>query len=120
MTTSAASTVVTDEVVNDSKAGETMIQAYLGGEPVMFGEETERTGVVEILNALTAEERAQISDPSMPIRHFRAEKVCDSNLSVFPTMLNCTNEGTRPIPKKQFRNFVALWNGGKSSALIGS
>ena len=48
---------------------------YLGGEPIMFGEEKEREGIVEILNALTADEKAQMSDISMPIRHFRAEKV---------------------------------------------
>ena len=87
MTIPVATTGTKNEVVNDCKPGETTIQAYLGGEPIMFGEEEERTGVVEILKALTVEDRAQISDPSMPIRHFRAEKV-RFILSLFPNF--CT------------------------------
>jgi hypothetical protein len=47
----------------------------LGGEPNMFDIETEVKGVQEILEALTDQEKEEMSDTSMPIRHFRAEKV---------------------------------------------
>lgn len=47
----------------------------LGGEPQMLDEEVEKIGIQAMLDALTVEEREEMSDPSMPIRHFRAEKV---------------------------------------------
>jgi len=50
---------------------------WLGGEPSLLGAKVEEKGVQAILNALTEEERKEIimKDTTMPIRHFRAEKV---------------------------------------------
>jgi hypothetical protein len=52
-------------------------EAWMGGEPALKDETVERKGVMTILSALTEAERAQIEgfDRTMPIRHFRAEKV---------------------------------------------
>lgn len=50
---------------------------WLGGEPHLLPLEVEQRGVLEILRALTAAEKEQLEayDTTMPIRHFRAEKV---------------------------------------------
>ena len=45
-------------------------------EPRMFDEKTEREGCEQIIDALTDEEKMYMADPNMPMRHFRAEKVC--------------------------------------------
>jgi hypothetical protein len=44
-------------------------------EATMFEPEVEANGVKDILAALTEEEMKYLSDPNMPLRHFRAEKV---------------------------------------------
>jgi hypothetical protein len=44
-------------------------------EATMFDPEVEANGVKDILAALTEEEMKYLSDPNMPLRHFRAEKV---------------------------------------------
>ena len=50
---------------------------WLGQEPNLLDVATEEQGVADILAALSSEEREQVQreDTSMPIRHFRAEKV---------------------------------------------
>ena len=50
---------------------------WLGPEPNLLDVATEEQGVADILAALSSEEREQVQrdDTSMPIRHFRAEKV---------------------------------------------
>lgn len=47
---------------------------YLGGEKPLLDPEIERVGVEKILQSLTEEETVRLTDPSMPIRHLRAEK----------------------------------------------
>lgn len=51
--------------------------SWLGGEPNLLPVEKEKQGVTDILAALSASERKQLEafDTTMPIRHFRAEKV---------------------------------------------
>jgi hypothetical protein len=46
----------------------------LGGEPNLLDRSVELQGVKDILKALTRNHKDQLSDPRMPIRHFRAEK----------------------------------------------
>lgn len=53
---------------------EDMVQ-LLGGEAPVLHADVEHQGVRIMMQALTAEERKALSDPSMPIRHLRAEKV---------------------------------------------
>jgi len=50
---------------------------WLGQEPNLLDVATEAQGVADILGALSSEEQEQVQreDTSMPIRHFRAEKV---------------------------------------------
>lgn len=43
-------------------------------EPLMFDPETESLGVSQILQALSPEEVSNMSDPNLPLRHFRADK----------------------------------------------
>lgn len=53
---------------------------WLGGEPSQLRVEVEQKGVQAILDALTEQERQEImKDTTMPIRHFRAEKVSRSD-----------------------------------------
>ena len=47
----------------------------LGGEPHLLDQNVEIEGVQAMMEALTADEMAALSDPSMPMRHLRAEKV---------------------------------------------
>lgn len=51
--------------------------SWLGGERHLLPEATERRGVAAICAALTEAEKEQVQafDTTMPIRHFRAEKV---------------------------------------------
>jgi hypothetical protein len=49
----------------------------LGGEASLLGVEIEEKGVQAILEALADEEKKEMTDTTMPIRHFRAEKVCN-------------------------------------------
>jgi hypothetical protein len=54
----------------------TMTSKFLaGGEPCLLDREVEEKGIIDVLAALTAEERKQIPHPDMPLRHFRGEKV---------------------------------------------
>jgi hypothetical protein len=53
----------------------TMNVAWLGGEPNLLDVEVESKGVADILAALTEDELKEMKDVTMPIRHFRAEKV---------------------------------------------
>jgi hypothetical protein len=52
-------------------------ESWMGGEPNLLGAAVEQRGVMDILSSLTEAEIAQIEgfDRTMPIRHFRAEKV---------------------------------------------
>ena len=60
-----------------SEASNPVDETWMGGEPSLQDETVERRGVMHILSALTESERAQVEgfDRTMPIRHFRAEKV---------------------------------------------
>jgi hypothetical protein len=49
-------------------------EELLGGERHLLDPKVELDGVKNILKALSPEEKAQLSDTTMPIRHFRAEK----------------------------------------------
>jgi hypothetical protein len=51
---------------------------WMGGEPRKYDINIEHQGVLNILTSLSKQEREEIQsfDMSMPIRHFRAEKVC--------------------------------------------
>lgn len=55
--------------------GTTEVSPYLGGEKPLFDQEREVSGLEEILATLSKAEVSEFPDPSMPIRHFRAEKV---------------------------------------------
>lgn len=44
-------------------------------EPRMFDQKTEEEGCKQIIDALTDEEKMNMADPNMPMRHFRADKV---------------------------------------------
>ena len=50
----------------------------LGGEASLLGVEIEEKGVQAILEALADEEKKEMTDTTMPIRHFRAEKHHDN------------------------------------------
>ena len=52
-----------------------MNDMYLGGEASLFDPNVEKEGVQAILESLTEEEKAQMPDPAMPVRHLRADKV---------------------------------------------
>jgi hypothetical protein len=54
------------------------LMLLLGGEEPLLDVQVELKGVRDILAALTADEKAQFPDSTMPIRHFRAEKVRSS------------------------------------------
>jgi hypothetical protein len=60
--------------------GSTISIYWLGGEANLFDIEIEKKGVADILDKLTKEETKQMMafDQTMPIRHFRAEKVSES------------------------------------------
>jgi hypothetical protein len=63
---------------NSSSNNDRMIsEEWLGGEANLFDVEMEKKGVADILHQLTEQETAQMLafDRTMPIRHFRAEKV---------------------------------------------
>jgi hypothetical protein len=55
---------------------------WLGGESNLLDEKVEERGVQDILAALTDEERKEMKDLTMPIRHFRAEKVSSGTVRV--------------------------------------
>jgi hypothetical protein len=62
-----------------TKGGRTSLlgkDRLLGGEKLLFDEETELKGAEGILAALTTQELQEMNDCTMPIRYFRAEKVC--------------------------------------------
>ena len=42
----------------------------------MFDQKTEEEACKQIIDALTDEEKMNMADPNMPMRHFRADKVC--------------------------------------------
>lgn len=52
-------------------------EEWLGGEVNLLDVEIEKKGIADILDKLTEEEKTQMMafDRTMPIRHFRAEKV---------------------------------------------
>lgn len=50
----------------------------LRGEKNLLDPEVEIKGVRDILAALTDEEKSELADANMPLRHFRAEKVASS------------------------------------------
>ena len=58
-----------------------MIDVWLGGEPNLLDVEVEKKGVKDIMDALSAEEMKEMKDTTMPIRHFRAEKVSFSEVA---------------------------------------
>jgi hypothetical protein len=60
----------------------TMNFAWLGGEPNLLDVEVESKGVADILAVLTEDELKQMKDMTMPIRHFRAEKVSSMKAKV--------------------------------------
>ena len=51
------------------------LDQVLGGEAHQLDANVEIEGVQAIMEALTADEMKALVDPSMPMRHFRAEKV---------------------------------------------
>ena len=53
--------------------------AWRGNEKEMFEFNVEKDGCVEIMEALTEDERESLADPNMPLRHLRAEKVFKSD-----------------------------------------
>jgi hypothetical protein len=74
--TSSVGLFARDAMINDAK-DPTEIDRYLGGEPSLLPVAVEQEGIADILHALTEAERKQMEafDMTMPIRHFRAEKV---------------------------------------------
>lgn len=75
-TTTTPTNQLQQHTMAETTATGTAEEPYLGGEKNLLDPDKERAGVQAILEALTEEERAQMPDPGMPIRHFRAEKVC--------------------------------------------
>jgi hypothetical protein len=71
-------------MMNETK-DPTEMDGYLGGEPSLLPVAVERQGVADILQALTEAERKQMQafDATMPIRHFRAEKVRSIRPGIF-------------------------------------
>jgi hypothetical protein len=65
MTTRSTAKIDVDSLSDDE---------LLGGEPNLLDRSVELQGVKDILKALTRTHKDQLSDPRMPIRHFRAEK----------------------------------------------
>lgn len=64
------------KVVENCKEGFSIFEtnAWRGNEEEMFELNVEKDGCVEIMEALTEDERNELADPNMPLRHFRAEK----------------------------------------------
>jgi hypothetical protein len=75
-TTGSVGLFARDAVINGTK-DPTEMDRYLGGEPSLLPGSVERQGIADILQALSEAERKQMEafDTTMPIRHFRAEKV---------------------------------------------
>lgn len=76
LTSSAEAPLVSPSIV-DQDVGVNVDNAtdeeLLGGEKHLLDPKVELDGVKHILDALSPEEKAQLSDTTMPIRHFRAE-----------------------------------------------
>lgn len=109
---------------------------WLGPEPNLLDLATEEQGVADILAALSSEEREQVQqdDTSMPIRHFRAEKVsgrfffvsssfvrhltkCIRSIrDTFPGTTTNVSCFTRATPKKLLRNCALLCTGERTLA----
>jgi hypothetical protein len=72
------STIATTATTGEIPTLQDISLNWMGGEPSKYGDDVEQKGVFKILTALTKQEREDIQsfDMSMPIRHFRAEKVC--------------------------------------------
>lgn len=51
------------------------LDALLGGEAHQLDAHVEIAGVQAMMEELTRDEMTALADPSMPVRHFRAEKV---------------------------------------------
>jgi len=47
----------------------------MSGEKALLDPKVESKGVEDILAALTKDEKDELADANMPLRHFRAEKV---------------------------------------------
>ena len=55
-------------------------EVHLGGETPLLEPDAERKGVAFILESLTEDEKARMTDPAMPVRHLRAVKVRGSSV----------------------------------------
>ena len=53
----------------------TNMEELYGGEPHLLDADTEKEGVQSMMAQLTSEEKSALADLSMPMRHFRQEKV---------------------------------------------
>ena len=71
--TGTAGDVETSSVMDDTTTANPPV-IRPSKEPTLFARDVEHKGVQRILNALTEKEKRQLSDPDMPLRHFRAEK----------------------------------------------
>jgi len=67
---SGAETVVRVLATQEPKKRSTLL---VGSEPCHFDVEVEEQGVLDIIAALTEDEKKEMRDLTMPIRHFRAE-----------------------------------------------
>jgi hypothetical protein len=74
-TRTAPAAVVDSPGAWSKDTAKTVDSSLLGGEEPLFDTEEEEQGVQDVLDGLTEEEREQIPEPTMAIRHFRAEKV---------------------------------------------
>jgi hypothetical protein len=75
LTSSAGTPRVSPSAVNvNVNVDNATDEELLGGEKHLLDPKVELDGVKNILKALSPEEKAQLSDATMPIRHFRAEK----------------------------------------------
>lgn len=95
------------------------IDDLLGGEKNMLPLDKEKKGVRDILKALTVDEKKQMPDICMPIRHFRAEKV--STLEASSSLQFCVRLVPhlgflfldRETPRKPLKVFAMHCNGAK-------
>jgi hypothetical protein len=72
-----------------------------GEEPRLLDAEVEEKGVRDILEALTEEEKSQLADPNMPLRHFRAEK---GNTELAITKIKATIKWRREFEVEKIKN----------------
>lgn len=59
-----------------------MPKSVVSKEVHLLDPSVEQQGAKDVLAALTPDERDAIPDPNMPLRHFRAEKVCSCEHSI--------------------------------------